>query len=122
MLGATGAAIEVLDLGSKVSSRERGREVGSVACTERRGSRTHLPPGYDGVPILKTGWATGPMPLQAWDPRCEEWGARQYFRQRSALGRVRALDAAEGVDPEIETGDIRAAAAVYEVTEAVAGE
>src|SRR4051812_22067138 len=28
--------------------------------TERRQSRTDLPPGYDGVPVLKTGWATGP--------------------------------------------------------------
>ena len=28
--------------------------------TERRQSRTDLPPGYDGVPVLKTGWGTGP--------------------------------------------------------------
>jgi hypothetical protein len=31
--------------------------------------------------ILKTGWATGPMPLQARDRRGEECGARQYLRQ-----------------------------------------
>jgi len=28
--------------------------------TERRQSRTDLPTGYVGVPVLKTDWATGP--------------------------------------------------------------
>jgi hypothetical protein len=33
---------------------------GQCMSTERRQSRTDLPPGYDGVPVLKTGWGTGP--------------------------------------------------------------
>src|SRR2546423_952479 len=32
---------------------------------ERRRSRTYQPWGYHGLPVLKTGWATGPVPLQA---------------------------------------------------------
>jgi hypothetical protein len=31
---------------------------------ERRRSRTYQPLGYNGLPVLKTGWATGPVPLQ----------------------------------------------------------
>jgi hypothetical protein len=31
---------------------------------ERRRSRTYQPMGYIGLPVLKTGWATGPVPLQ----------------------------------------------------------
>ena len=31
---------------------------------ERRRSRTYQPWGYHGLPVLKTGWATGPVPLQ----------------------------------------------------------
>jgi hypothetical protein len=30
----------------------------------RRRSRTYQPMGYIGLPVLKTGWATGPVPLQ----------------------------------------------------------
>ena len=33
--------------------------------TERRWSRTNLPMGYIGSPVLKTGWATGPGPLRS---------------------------------------------------------
>jgi hypothetical protein len=29
---------------------------------ERRRSRTYQPWGYHGLPVLKTGWATGPVP------------------------------------------------------------
>jgi uncharacterized protein DUF2515 len=32
--------------------------------TERRRNRTFQPPGYDGLPVLKTGWATRPVPLR----------------------------------------------------------
>jgi hypothetical protein len=32
---------------------------------ERRWSRTNLAVGYTAVPVLKTGWATGPGPLRA---------------------------------------------------------
>jgi hypothetical protein len=31
--------------------------------TERRRSRTYRAVGYTTAPVLKTGWATGPMPL-----------------------------------------------------------
>jgi hypothetical protein len=32
--------------------------------TRRRRSRTYQPMGYIGLPVLKTGWATGPLPPQ----------------------------------------------------------
>jgi hypothetical protein len=32
--------------------------------TERRRSRTYRAVGYTTAPVLKTGWATGPMPLR----------------------------------------------------------
>jgi hypothetical protein len=32
---------------------------------ERRRNRTYQPPGYDGLPVLKTGWGTSPVPLRA---------------------------------------------------------
>jgi len=32
---------------------------------ERRRNRTYPPPGYDGQPVLKTGWGTSPVPLRA---------------------------------------------------------
>ena len=35
---------------------------------ERRRSRTYQPWGYHGLPVLKTGWATGPVPLQGAQP------------------------------------------------------
>ena len=35
--------------------------------TERRQSRTDLPTGYVGVPVLKTGWATRPCRSAAHD-------------------------------------------------------
>jgi hypothetical protein len=35
------------------------------ARTERRRSRTYRAVGYTTAPVLKTGWATGPMPLRA---------------------------------------------------------
>jgi hypothetical protein len=31
---------------------------------ERRRNRTYPPPGYDGSPVLKTGWGTSPVPLR----------------------------------------------------------
>ena len=31
---------------------------------ERRRNRTYPPPGYDGQPVLKTGWGTSPVPLR----------------------------------------------------------
>jgi hypothetical protein len=31
---------------------------------ERRRNRTYPPPGCDGVPVLKTGWGTSPVPLR----------------------------------------------------------
>jgi hypothetical protein len=34
---------------------------------ERRRNRTYQPPGYDGLPVLKTGWGTSPVPLR-WEP------------------------------------------------------
>jgi hypothetical protein len=34
------------------------------AGTERRRSRTYRAVGYTTAPVLKTGWATGPMPLR----------------------------------------------------------
>jgi hypothetical protein len=38
--------------------------IAGLALTERRRSRTYQPMGYIGLPVLKTGWATGPVPLQ----------------------------------------------------------
>ena len=35
-----------------------------AGCTERRRNRTYPPPGYDGQPVLKTGWGTSPVPLR----------------------------------------------------------
>jgi hypothetical protein len=32
--------------------------------TERRRSRTYRAVGYTTAPVLKTGWATGPVPLR----------------------------------------------------------
>ena len=40
---------------------DTGRPFGS---TERRRSRTYPAVGYTTSPVLKTGWATGPMPLR----------------------------------------------------------
>jgi hypothetical protein len=34
------------------------------AVAERRRNRTYQPPGYDGLPVLKTGWGTSPVPLR----------------------------------------------------------
>src|SRR5512133_3328580 len=39
------------------------RPMGSGS-TERRRSRTYRAVGYTTAPVLKTSWATGPMPLQ----------------------------------------------------------
>jgi hypothetical protein len=36
-----------------------------IPATERRRSRTYPAVGYTTSPVLKTGWATGPMPLRA---------------------------------------------------------
>src|SRR5205823_13797129 len=38
---------------------------GASRGTERRRSRTYPAPGCDASPVLKTGWATGPVPLRA---------------------------------------------------------
>ena len=38
--------------------------IAGLALTERRRSRTYQPMGYIGLPVLKTGWATGPLPPQ----------------------------------------------------------
>src|SRR2546425_12500408 len=35
------------------------------AATERRWNRTIQPEGCSGLPVLKTGWATRPLPLHA---------------------------------------------------------
>ena len=47
--------------------RPRGsaRRSTSGGQAERRRNRTFQPPGYDGLPVLKTGWATRPVPLRA---------------------------------------------------------
>jgi hypothetical protein len=36
-----------------------------VVPTERRRNRTFQPWGCQGLPVLKTGWATRPLPLRA---------------------------------------------------------
>src|SRR3954453_10133997 len=47
------------------------------AATERRRNRTFQPVGCTGLPVLKTGWATRPLPLQQ---RVKpEWCARVSF-------------------------------------------
>ena len=37
---------------------------GAFGSAERRRNRTYQPPGYDGLPVLKTGWGTSPVPLR----------------------------------------------------------
>ena len=49
--------------GPRISSRGNGSTM-HVRVAERRRSRTYQPWGYHGLPVLKTGWATGPVPLQ----------------------------------------------------------
>ena len=46
-----------------MASGDRGR-VCSSSVTERRRSRTYPAWGYQTSPVLKTGWATGPVPLR----------------------------------------------------------
>ena len=46
--------------------------------TERRRSRTYPAVGYTTSPVLKTGWATGPVPL-----RCERSGAKKTDKGES---------------------------------------
>jgi hypothetical protein len=36
----------------------------TIRLARRRRSRTYQPMGYIGLPVLKTGWATGPLPPQ----------------------------------------------------------
>src|SRR6185312_17118854 len=43
---------------------------------ERRRSRTYQPMGYIGLPVLKTGWATGPVPLHGVSKRIRWIGSR----------------------------------------------
>ena len=70
----------------------------SVYCsfrTERRQSRTDLPTGYAGVPVLKTSWATGPGRSAAHDmssvkPRGV--GARTSFGPRGIPRYRKGLD------------------------------
>src|SRR5262249_53879181 len=49
-------------------TRESRASAGLSPCkegsTERRRSRTYRAVGYTTAPVLKTGWATGPMPLR----------------------------------------------------------
>src|SRR5205807_6253416 len=42
---------------------ERSHGAGPLP-TERRRNRTFQAPGYDALPVLKTGWATRPVPLR----------------------------------------------------------
>ena len=45
-----------------MGSRVRARELWGR--TERRWNRTIQPEGCSGLPVLKTGWATRPLPLR----------------------------------------------------------
>ena len=44
---------------------------------KRRRSRTYRAVGCTTAPVLKTGWATGPMPLPGRDPSLRRWRARR---------------------------------------------
>src|SRR5437764_786210 len=44
---------------------------GGFRLTERRRSRTYRAVGYTTAPVLKTSWATGPMPLPGFDRTAE---------------------------------------------------
>ena len=63
--------------------------------TERRQSRTDLPTGYAGVPVLKTGWATGPGRSAAHDMSCGKphrvVGRASFGQQRRCATERRAL-------------------------------
>jgi hypothetical protein len=46
-----------------------------TGATERRRSRTYRAVGCTTAPVLKTGWATGPMPLPGRDPSLRQTAA-----------------------------------------------
>ena len=51
-------------LGALTADRDRGRSASAGRITERRRNRTYPAVGYTTSPVLKTGWATGPVPLR----------------------------------------------------------
>jgi hypothetical protein len=60
------------DFNGETTPRQALLQAGSSACkssgfglTERPRSRTEPAVGYTTSPVLKTSWATGPVPLQA---------------------------------------------------------
>ncbi len=81
---ATSSRLPDLQLAPIDDLRGRPPGVASLAtsssqpnATERPRSRTEPAWGYHTSPVLKTGWATGPMPLQA--------GHFRWFRLRSRV-------------------------------------
>jgi hypothetical protein len=54
--------------------------------TERRQSRTDLPAGYAGVPVLKTGTVIRAIPHGCWDCAAVREGARHDARQSADHG------------------------------------
>jgi hypothetical protein len=59
-----------------------------MMAAERRRNRTYQPPGYDGLPVLKTGWGTSPVPLR----RAGYVGGRMQFAPSCAApGKIALL-------------------------------
>ena len=57
MISAPRPELELLEARKRLDEAVRG-------LTERRRSRTYRAVGYTTAPVLKTGWATGPVPLR----------------------------------------------------------
>jgi hypothetical protein len=48
----------------RAGDRAQSAAQSRIGGAERRRNRTYPPPGYDGSPVLKTGWGTSPVPLR----------------------------------------------------------
>ncbi len=59
--------------------------------TERRRSRTYLAWGYQTSPVLKTGWATGPVPLRCQANAQVGWPAEPPWVGGACAWRARVL-------------------------------
>ena len=62
---------------------DRPEGEGELGLTERRRSRTYRAVGCTTALVLKTSWATGPMPL-----RCERTRAKTARRRTGPAGRM----------------------------------
>jgi hypothetical protein len=78
----------------KSCRRSKRREPGNQF-TERRRSRTYPAWGYHASPVLKTGWATGPVPLRAKRSSGGPGPAAQHTLVADASGEAVGVEAFE---------------------------